>query len=583
MSSSDVQGAPQKGAADAYALAFNTARQATGRGAVERYKKAENVDPENVDAVRAATERFRTLPLLLAPELHALALTAATEARGARVEGSTRFPATIWMGGAAKTRDGRDFLGTFSDMVNLLKERATKLAPKREGWVVTPTSNRDGHRTNASTTAMHALNLDCDGNGTLDLLTAALRGLDYAFIAYQTGGWTPTTPKWHILIPLSKPFDTSTPELIVLWKSIYNHARVVFGALGQLLSDGFDPTVETPSIPVFITERRADTDPPRVVTWQPGHSLDLMGLMLALPPVEETELPARMQTRPMVATKIEDDRLEEIITALCVPMSKITNTRRDLYLALAGALCDRGTAEDAVAIVEEVSNRCPGDQDRHSEHVHNARTTVGKWESEGTYTRIGTLNDRWPTVATALDAVLPNPFDAGIVTTMREMLDQPTVEVEEDDIVTATEEMTAEPSDRKTLHKVVVKLRRKKINKAKKAAKEQDGQKQRKNAIDGMLLNQLLEGEVFNVPDHDRASSIKRIAGMLAFKLPRLTPLGEIRQFFHNSVNAMLAEGEKPDAMLKLAEDSYLLALKKRIDQVDARNAQMIASDEQGR
>jgi hypothetical protein len=36
----------------------------------------------------------------------------------------------------------------------------------------------------------------------------------------------------------------------------------------------------------------------------------------------------------------------------------------------------------------------PGEQDRHADHVHGARTTVAKWDDEGTYTRIGTLNER---------------------------------------------------------------------------------------------------------------------------------------------------------------------------------------------
>lgn len=410
MSSDEVTSAPSDAAA-----AFSLARAATARGALERWKKAEGINPDDAAAVKAAEVRFRTLPLLLDPELHALALSAATEARGPRVEASTRFPSTIWMGGATATRDGRDFLGTFGDMVKLLTERTTKLAPKREGWVVTPTSNKDGHRTNASTTAMHALNLDCDGQGTWDQLLGVLADLGYAHIAYQTGGWTPEMPKWHILIPLSEKFDTSTEEKRAAWRGVYHHTRTIFGALGKLLGEGFDPNTDTPCCPCFVTERRNLADPERKITWQPGHSLNILSLLLALPPIEAAQLHIT-KNGPREASEegLTDEKLEEVIAALSKATASLPSGRHELYLALPGVLLDRGVPPDEVlAVIEAVSASYPRSHPAlHADNMHGARTTIGKWEDGGHVTRIGTLNDRWPDVAKAVDEVLPDKLNS---------------------------------------------------------------------------------------------------------------------------------------------------------------------------
>lgn len=423
MASDDVPGARDRGAADTCALAFTTARRATGRGAVERHKKAENIDPENVDAVRAAEERFRTLPLLHAPELRALALAAATEARGPRVEGSTRFPATIWMGGATDTRDGRDFLGNFGDFVRLLEERAKTLAAKREGWVIEPTTNIDGHRTNNSTIDLHALFLDCDGRGNWHALLDVLVSLNYAYIAYQSGGCTDQSPKWRVILPLSQPFSTSTEEQRIMWKAVYHHCRVVFGALAHLLGEGFDPCTDTPCCPWFLTERRDVKDPPRKIVWQAGHSLDLISLVLALPPIEASQSHTTSGPREASEDGLTDEKLELVIVALSKATANLPSGRHELYLALPGVLLDRGVPPDEMlAIIEAVSASYPRSHlALHADNMHGARTTIGKWESGAKVTRIGTLNERWPEVAKAVDEVLPDKLNELLQTSIASM------------------------------------------------------------------------------------------------------------------------------------------------------------------
>jgi hypothetical protein len=396
-------------------IAFNIARSNIDRSAWKRWVKSQQVDTSDTVAIKAAFQRWLQLPLLHAPILRKIALQALGEARGRRTDGTEPFPATLWLGGAEDTWNGRAFLGTISGFVKLLHDRSGALAPKREGWVIEPTTNPEGRRTNEKTLAMHALFLDCDGTGNWDRLLATLEQLDYCFVAYQSGGWTPTTPKWRVVIPLHAPHDTRTPAGQDAWRAIYNHARVVFGACAELLNVGFDPATETPCCPWFLTEKRDANDPPRQVTWRIGHTLDLTALSIVLPEVPEEQ---RDVTAISTATQLvlDDERLNVIINKLAAATNSVPTGRRDLYLALPGALLDRGVPpDDVMAIVEAVSASYPRPHaDKHADNLHSARTTIGKWEAKTPYTRIGTLNEVAPHVATALDSVLPDLVAKGI-------------------------------------------------------------------------------------------------------------------------------------------------------------------------
>ena len=246
-------------------ISFLTAREAVKRGCIERFRKEHPELP---------AETFHTLPLLLAPELRLLSWQALQQARGRMISTDALFTATIWieyfdkqkqalLKGAQATLGGIAFRRSLQDFVTLLNERGACVAPKRQGWVIEPTTNLDGHRTNASTMAMHALFLDCDGAGEWTTLLDALTQLDFCFVAYQSGGWSSTTPKWRVVLPLSTPFATVTEALREAWKSAYHHARVVFGSVAYLTGQGFDPATDTPACPWFLTEKRDEKDAPR--------------------------------------------------------------------------------------------------------------------------------------------------------------------------------------------------------------------------------------------------------------------------------------------------------------------------------
>jgi len=382
---------------------FLLAREAVSRSAFTKFKKTVGGD----------IAAFRQLRPLDDERLRTLSRFALSAARGPWLTGAEPFPARLWMGGASSTHNGRAFLGTLRQFAELLlPERARALAPKRDGWVIEPTTNPEGRRKNVNTLAVHALFLDCDDTGEWEWLLYELAGLNLAHVAYQSGGWSPTTPKWRAVLPLARAFDTSSPDKQVAWKGIYNHVRVACGSLARLSSVGFDPATETPCCPWFLTEKRAATDPERRIVWRPGHALDLDALVNVLPPtpVEEIEIGEYTKAAPL---SIDEEKFEQIVDALSASTSHVPTGRRDIYLAMPAVMLNRGVQPDDVRrIVEEVSSRYPRvHADKHADNMHNAETTIARWEAEGPsarITQIGTLQALAPEVAAALDEVLPD-------------------------------------------------------------------------------------------------------------------------------------------------------------------------------
>lgn len=410
-------------------MAFLAARYAVDRSAFTRYLLAEGIISKDKPAVDAALARHRALGLLRDPALRAYSLKALAGARGCEVNSERPFPATLWLGGASDVEGGRDFLkikggGTIAQFVDLLKERARQVAPKTVGWVLEPTTCPSGRRTNQATLAVHALFLDCDGTGEWHALLHALSDLGYCLVAYQSGGWSLTSPKWRIVLPLSRPFDTSTEAGQLAWKGFYGHARVAFGSVADLSGVGFDPATETPCNPWFLTEKRASGDPERVVFWRSGAALDATALMLALPPAPRVEVSPSVDRADIEPVSLDEAQVNALIDALVIATAHVPTGRRDLYLSLPGVLLDRGVAPDDVfAIIEAVSAGYPRPHaDKHADNLHNARTTIAKWEARERVTRIGTLNAVAPLVAQTLDDLLPDRASKAIVDAVTEML-----------------------------------------------------------------------------------------------------------------------------------------------------------------
>lgn len=396
---------------------FLDVRQSVDRSAFGRFKKSRNITVGDAQGAQLAFEEFRRLRPLDRDDLRDLARNALLASASAWRDGSEPFPATLWKHGARHVKGGRAFTGTLRQFAELLlPERARAINPpddpKRGGWVIEPTTNPTGVRENDSTLAMHALFLDCDSTGEWNWLLYELTQLQLCCIAYQSGGWSYSSPKWRIVLPLASSFPVSTEETRAAWKIMYNHARVLLGALGRLSSVGFDPATETPCNPWFLTERRAATDPERRVLWWPGRALDLQLFAgcLPSPPVDrspdvEYALAARIS--------LSEERFEEIVDALAASTSHVPSGRRTIYLSMPAVMLNRGLSPDDVRrICAEVSSRYPRvHKDKHEDNLHNVETTIAKWETDGPkarITQIATLQAEAPEVAAALDEVLPN-------------------------------------------------------------------------------------------------------------------------------------------------------------------------------
>ncbi len=510
---------------------FLAARTAVERTALERYKRAQNVDEDNEVQKRAVEAQFRRLPLLIIPELRNYAFCVAEKSRGPKINGETKFPATLWIYGATHVDNGYKFDRNFNDFVRLLHERAREIFPKGTGWVIEPTTTLNGRRTNASTLSMHALFLDCDSSGEWDKLINALHVLDYAFVAYQSGGYQPSVPKWRVVLPLSAPFDTSSEELRAVWKNVYHHARVVFGALGELLGEGFDPRTDTPAIPWFLTEKRSPEDQPRqIFSCTDGHSLDLMKMVMALPAIEDAQPVVHAHRGEVKSTGLSDEKLDELISELARVTNAVPSGRHDLYLAIPGVLLDRGVPPDEViAVIEGVSASYPRKHpDKHRDNIHNARTTVSKWEAGAPVTRIGTLNERWPGVAQAIDRVVPDPFTASLLA------------MTQWDSTTASSVPNENAAPTKTKKKRGPKLPPlgRKIRSLVRKMKKSSNPERRGGAV---LLEKILAGESFEAPNLTTDQLNRRVntaMSSLGFNLPK-TSWAEILDLTKHTLHTM--------------------------------------------
>jgi hypothetical protein len=541
---------------------FLAARSTTDRTAFERYKKTKNIDESDEAQKRAADARFHQLPLLLAPELRNYALRVLEAARGPKITNDTKFPATLWIHGTTHTKNGYNFDRSFGDFARLLVERSREVAPKGSGWVIEPTTTTDGRRTNASTTAVHALFLDCDSSGEWHKLLEALIQLDYAHVAYQSGGYQPSVPKWRIVLPLASPFDTTSDEKRASWKNVYHHARVVFGAVGELRGEGFDSKTDTPCIPWFLTEKRAEEDQQRQVVAREGHSLDLMALILTLPAIEEIQPPIKTHRGEVRSTGLSDEKLDEIISELSHATTAVPSGRHELYLAISGVLLDRGVPPDEViAVVEAVSASYPRRHpDKHRDNIHNAKTTVSKWESGAPVTRIGTLNERWPEIAQIIDKVLPDPFAASMQATTEALINATNVRT--------TPPAVGMPEAPSPGTAPTPKKKRRKLTSLGKEIvpliKQMEKSKNPMRRFGAILIARILDGESFESPGSAREQIDQLVGtamGALGFNLPATT-WGEVLDLAHHTLLSM--DFTQSIERVAAAEQAFLRGQRKR-------------------
>ena len=169
-----------------------------------------------------------------------------------------------------------------------------------------PTANRDGHRCKLSTQQVDALVYDCDGTGDYQQIVTYCQTHQIAFCVYESPSYTPQTPKWRLVLPLSLPFwtcdrtdpGTESPKVSeaanLIWHRIYEHGRKIVGTLAGLADPGFDATTGDISRIYYLGHRRDVTVPYRKVTWGAGSAIDGGALLASLP----VESPRVRQVQP---------------------------------------------------------------------------------------------------------------------------------------------------------------------------------------------------------------------------------------------------------------------------------------------
>lgn len=503
--------------------------------------------------------------------LRDLAKDVLSDSRGYPISSSSNFHYTLWQFGAehvGKKSPGVSIDASIARFVETLEERAQCIADKKAGWVIEPTTNPSGERTNAATISMCSVFLDCDATGAWDDTLAALAALGLAYVAYQSGGYKPESPKWRIILPLATPFDVRDDSERASWKSFYHRVRVLVGAIGKLKGEGFDSRTEAPAAPFFAPERRDHKDPNRKVIVSYGASFDAIKFLLALPEVDvdavdESKIirAPRPKADPRELTDVD---LDFIIKEIASVTNEIPRGRRDLYLALPGTLLDRGILpDDVITICTEISAAYPRRHpEKHKDNVRAAKTTVGKFlAGDSTYTRIGTMQATFPDVAAVIDRVVPDMVQQAITEAMASsssIFDAEEVETNVQAVENAVEESA---QVRKTKHERAVEALRKKLAKL---AEETTALDDPKRAQGGRVLGHVLAGGFKSFSETIRAEAVKTVFGLVGYKLETVSfsdlivVLGELSEELYRlgaKVHARAVERKKKNDAKKAAEE----------------------------
>lgn len=259
--------------------AFAAARFATDRGAFGRFIEQSSLDITTPVNRQAAKATFMSMVPLVAPAVHKVALTALAAAVGPP---ATNITMTVWPSVRDVAKGVRETM-SWAEFGASHEAESTLVVPKEEALAYNPTANRTGYRRNDDTEAMFALVLDADGSGDWFNIWSILEQLGFAALMHRSSSHKATEPRWRLILPLAVPFATPSPQAIGAWRSAYESARTVFGALANLSGPGFDPTTDGPHHAWLPGNRRHANEPPREVVIRDGATLDMSKLLAGLP------------------------------------------------------------------------------------------------------------------------------------------------------------------------------------------------------------------------------------------------------------------------------------------------------------
>ncbi len=172
--------------------------------------------------------------------------------------------ATIYKGGTKDTYDGSVVAGSWEEFSDMLCAHARCVVPKGEGAWITPAVTINGRCRDQDIAHISQLAFDCDGAGDWHVLRQVLDGSGLAYIVQRSSSHRPEHPKWHVHIPLYRPWAGTKKE----WRRIYRYCVGWFSGAADLRVDlvsrpplfGFDAKTDRLGQPWFLSARRRDED-----------------------------------------------------------------------------------------------------------------------------------------------------------------------------------------------------------------------------------------------------------------------------------------------------------------------------------
>lgn len=188
---------------------------------------------------------------------------------------------TLYEGGTHDTTNGRLLVGTWREFGDFLVSASTLVVRKKgEGPWFTPAASSNGRCRDADIESISMLSFDCDGHGDWHVLREILSAAGVAFVLQRSSRHRPDFPKWHLHIPLARPWaGTKT-----MWRRIYRHCVGWFAGAAELSVDfdgqppsyGFDHATDRLGQPWFPSARRAESDAAPETIIAEGGALELV-------------------------------------------------------------------------------------------------------------------------------------------------------------------------------------------------------------------------------------------------------------------------------------------------------------------
>ncbi len=208
----------------------------------------------------------------------------ATQAATLLADCAAELPAhvswTEYTGGKTSTIDGAARCETFSAFGAELVAYASRVVEKGTGrWFMGAVST-NGRCRDADIEAITLLTLDCDGAGEWDRVRGVLDEARIAYVIQRSSSHTPASPKWHLTIPLARPWSGSKPTWRAIWRFVIGTLGGIAGLPCEPPMFGFDHATDRLGQPIFPAAKRAkEQAPPETIVVAQGAALDLDALL----------------------------------------------------------------------------------------------------------------------------------------------------------------------------------------------------------------------------------------------------------------------------------------------------------------